>query len=317
MPKVERVLVLAGGLAYEREVSLQSGRRVVDALRSVDVDAHTADSDAALLPALAADPPDAVFIALHGGVGEDGSIRSLLDLIRMPYAGAGAAASRLAFDKPLAKATVQAAGIAVPPGVVLGRASFSELGVRALLDRLVDGLGLPLVVKPTHGGSSMGLSAVRSPEALPGALAHCYRYGDTALVETLVTGTEVAVGVVDTGGGPQALPVVEVAPRHGLYDYAARYTAGETDFHVPARLPDDLQRKAADTAIEAYRSLGLRDFARADLIVTAAGEVVFLEVSVSPGLTETSTLAMAANAAGIDLGVLFRDLLQQAVERRA
>jgi D-alanine-D-alanine ligase len=313
---IARAVVLAGGLAYEREVSLASGRRVVDALRSVDVEAQLADTDADLLPRLAADPPDAVFIALHGGAGEDGSIRSVLELLGVPFVGAGAAASRLAYDKPSAKAAVRAAGIPAPHGVVLGQASFRELGVGALLDRLVDGLGLPLVVKPASGGSSMGLSVVEEGARLPGALAQTFSYSATALVEEFVGGAEVAVPVLDRGDGPRALPAVEVVPRRGVYDYAAHYTAGETEFHVPARLPADAARRVADVAVTAHRVLGLRDFSRTDAIVTPSGDVVFLEVSVSPGLTETSTLALAAAHEGLDLGALFRDLLAAAVARQ-
>lgn len=314
---VEHVLVLAGGLTYEREVSLHSGRRVVDALRDVGVEAVLADTDAQLLGALAADPPDAAFIALHGGAGEDGSLRGVLELLGVPFVGAGSAASRLAYDKPTAKTTVAGAGLAGPPGVVLGQTSVRELGTRALLDRLVDGLGLPLMVKPAHGGSSMGATIVRQPAALPAALAQCYSYADTALVERYVQGTEVAVAVVDTGSGPRALPAVEVVPRHGIYDYAAHYTAGETDFHVPARLPDEQAGRVADAAVAAHTALGLRDLSRTDLVVTPDGEVMFLEVSVSPGLTETSTWAMAVEAAGLHLGELYRALLRAAVARCA
>jgi D-alanine-D-alanine ligase len=313
---IERAVVLAGGLAYEREVSLASGRRVVDALRSVCVEAQLADTDAELLPRLGADPPDAVFIALHGGAGEDGSIRSVLELLGVPFVGAGAAASRLAYDKPSAKAAVRRAGILAPDGVVLGEASFRELGVGPLLDRLVAGLGLPLVVKPAHGGSSMGLSIVTDAAGLPAALAQAFSYGGTALVEQAVAGTEVAVPVLDRGDGPRALPAVEVVPRHGIYDYAAHYTAGETEFHVPARLPADVASRVAEVAVATHRALGLRDLSRTDAIVTASGDVVFLEVSVSPGLTDTSTLALAADFAELDLGVLFRDLLGVAAARR-
>jgi D-alanine-D-alanine ligase len=180
----------------------------------------------------------------------------------------------------------------------------------------VAGLGVPLVVKPAQGGSSMGATVVREAAALPGALATCYSYAETALVERYVEGTEIAVGVVDTGSGPRPLPAVEVVPRGGLYDYVAHYTAGQTDFHVPARLPEGIQDRAAAAAVTAHQALGLRDLSRTDLIVTAAGEVVFLEVSVSPGLTETSTLPLAAQAEGLDLGALYRDLLQQATRRR-
>lgn len=315
MAAVDRVLVLAGGLSYEREVSLQSGRRVVDALASVGIEAQLGDTDATLLPRLAADPPDAVFVALHGGVGEDGSLRGVLELFDVPFVGAGSAASRLAHDKVAAKAVVATAGVRSPAGVAVGQAALRELGVDPLLRRLVSGLGLPLVVKPAQGGSAMGVSIVRSEGELPRALAHCFSYADTALVELLVAGTEVAVGVVDTGDGPQALPAVEIVPHRGIYDYAARYTAGETEFHVPARLSEQARRRVAEAAVAAHRALDLRELSRSDFIVTADGEAVFLEASVSPGLTETSTLPMGAAAAGLEPGPLFAALLDRAVRR--
>ncbi|MEV5693614.1 D-alanine--D-alanine ligase family protein [Micromonospora globbae] len=310
------VLVLAGGLSYERDVSLRSGRRVLDALRSVGMDVELRDADIALLPALAADPPDAVVIALHGATGEDGSLRGVLDLCDVPYVGCDARASRLAWDKPSAKAVLREAGIPTPDWVALPHDRFSELGAVAVLDRIVDRLGLPLMIKPAQGGSGLGAAVVRDSASLPAAMVGCFAYGSTALVERYVAGMDVAVSVIDMGDGPQALPAVEIVPRNGVYDYAARYTAGRTTWHTPARLDNDAAARVADVALAAHNALGLRDLSRVDMIVDAAGQPHVLEVNVSPGMTETSLLPLAVSAAGLDFGRVLSALVARAATRR-
>ncbi|WP_328851134.1 D-alanine--D-alanine ligase [Micromonospora globbae] len=310
------VLVLAGGLSYERDVSLRSGRRVLDALRSVGMDVELRDADIALLPALAADPPDAVVIALHGATGEDGSLRGVLDLCDVPYVGCDARASRLAWDKPSAKAVLREAGIPTPDWVALPHDRFSELGAVAVLDRIVDRLGLPLMIKPAQGGSGLGAAVVRDSASLPAAMVGCFAYGSTALVERYVAGMDVAVSVIDMGDGPQALPAVEIVPRNGVYDYAARYTAGRTTWHTPARLDADAAARVADVALAAHNALGLRDLSRVDMIVDAAGQPHVLEVNVSPGMTETSLLPLAVSAAGLDFGRVLSALVARAAARR-
>jgi len=314
MSDLGHVLVLAGGLSPEREVSLRSGARLRDALREAGVDADTADADSGLIPAIAADPPGAVFPAIHGASGEDGSIQEVLTLLGVPYVGAPPDACRFAFDKPVAKAIARSAGLVTPASVTLPREIFHDLGAAAVLDRIAATLGLPLFVKPARGGSALGASRVNRAEDLPGAMISCFAYGDTALIERCVPGTEVAVGVIDLGGGPEALPAVEIRPLTGGYDYAARYTPGQTEFHVPARLAPVEAKEAASAAVTAHCALGLRDVSRTDLIVSA-GQVFFLEVNVAPGLTETSTLPMALEASGRSLGPVCRDLLSQAAAR--
>jgi D-alanine-D-alanine ligase len=255
-----------------------------------------------------------VFPAIHGASGEDGSIQEVLTLLGVPYVGAPPDACRFAFDKPVAKAIARSAGLATPPSVTLPREIFHDLGAAAVLDRIAATLGLPLFVKPARGGSALGATRVSTAEELPGAMIGCFAYGDTALIEKCVPGTEVAVGVVDLGNGPEALPAVEIRPLAGSYDYAARYTPGQTEFHVPARLPVAEAKAAAEAAVTAHRALGLRDVSRTDLIVSA-GQAHFLEVNVAPGLTETSTLPMALEAAGHSLGTVCRDLLCLAAAR--
>jgi D-alanine-D-alanine ligase len=309
--------VLAGGLSYERDVSLRSGRRVLDALKSTGIEAELRDADVSLLPALQADPPDAVVIGLHGATGEDGSLRGVLDLCGVPDVGADARAARLAWDKPSAKSRLREAGIPTPDWVALPHDRFSELGAVAVLDRIVSRLGLPLMVKPAQGGSGLGAAVVRDAADLPAAMVGCFAYDSTALVEQYVTGTSLAVSIVDLGTGPEALPIVEIVPRDGLYDYAARYTAGLTTWHVPARLDPATAARVSETALEAYKALGLRDLSRIDVIVSEGGEPQVLGCNVSPGLTETSLLPLAVQAAGVDLGAVLGALVERAVARKS
>ncbi len=310
-----RVLVLAGGLSYERDVSLRSGRRVLDALKSTGIEAELHDADVSLLPALQADPPDAVVIALHGATGEDGSLRGVLDLCGVPYVGADARTARLAWDKPSAKARLREAGIPTPDWVALPHDRFSELGAVAVLDRIVSRLGLPLMVKPAQGGSGLGAAVVREAADLAAAMVGCFAYDSTALVEQYVAGTSLAVSIIDLGTGPSALPIVEIVPRDGVYDYAARYTAGLTTWHVPARLEPSVAARVTETALGAYQALGLRDLSRIDVIVSEDGEPHVLGCNVSPGLTETSLLPLAIQAAGVDLGAVLGALVERAVGR--
>ena len=310
-----RVLVLAGGLSYEREVSMRSGRRVLAALRRAGVDAELRDADATLLPTLAADPPDAVVIALHGASGEDGSLRGVLDLVGIPYVGSASHTARVAWDKPTAKAVLAESGLRTPDWVALPHDTFSELGAAALLDRISSKLGLPLMVKPAQGGSGLGAHVVKSASEFPTAMVGCFAYHSTALIEKYVTGAEVAVSVLDFGDGPQALPPVEITPHSGAYDYAARYTPGLTTFHVPARLSNETAEEVARVAVAAHTALGLRDLSRVDLIVDSSGRVEILEVNVSPGMTETSLFPMAVEAAGLNFGEVLARLARRAISR--
>ena len=308
-------VVLAGGLAYEREVSLHSGRRVCEALKQAGVAVRMLDPDGELLAGLDVDRPDAVFIALHGADGEDGALRSVLDLAGVPYVGSDAAACRMAWDKPTAKAIVHAAGLATPDWVALPHSTFRELGAAVVLDRIVERFGLPLMVKPAQGGSALGARVIRSAAELPAAMVACLSYGDTVLLEPYVEGVEVSVSVVDLGAGPVALPAVEIVPTSGVFDYTARYTAGMTTYHTPARLPSDAADAVADVAVRAHQGLGLRDVSRTDAIITADGVVQFLEVNVSPGMTATSLLPLSIEAAGLETGEVIATLLERAASR--
>ncbi|MBI1377945.1 MAG: D-alanine--D-alanine ligase [Frankiales bacterium] len=312
---VGRVVVLAGGLSAERDVSLRSGRRVAEALRATGAEAEVLDVDAALLPALSADRPACVVPLLHGAAGEDGAVRDVIAALGIPFVGSGPDACRRAFDKPVAASLVAQAGVRVPVSMSLPHTTFRELGAGPVLDAVVSRLGLPLVVRPTRGGSSLGTSIVTDAADLPAAMVAAFAYGDTAYLQSFVAGTEVAVSVVDDGSGPRALPVVEVVADGGVYDYGARYTAGATEFFVPARLPDDVLARVAAAGVTVHTTLGLRDLSRADLIVDADGEPWFLEVNVAPGMTETSTFPQSVAASGTDLGALTARLVELAVSR--
>jgi D-alanine-D-alanine ligase len=310
-----RVLVLAGGLSHERDVSLRSGRRVAEALRGAGLEVAERDVDAKLLDTLRTDRPACVVPMLHGETGEDGALREILDLLSVPYVGAAPAACRAAFDKPVAKMVVSRAGLRTPASVCLPHETFRELGAAEVMAALVDRLGLPLMVKPARSGSALGCTVVASADELPGAMVNAFAYGAVALLEEFVSGIEVAVPVVDDGSGPRALPAVAIRPDGGVYDYTARYTAGSTEFEVPAPLPPEVAAECARVAVTAHEALGLRDLSRSDLIVDSDGVVWFLEVNVAPGFTETSLVPLSIQAEGLDLGDVIASLVRAAVAR--
>ena len=311
-PDALRVVVLAGGLTFERDVSMRSGRRISAALRNAGLDVEVLDTDAGLLPALATHPCDALFIALHGASGEDGSLRSVLELAGIPYVGSSSTASRLAWDKPGAKARATGAGIRTPEWVALPHSTYRELGAGAVLDLILSRLGLPLMLKPAQGGSALGTIKVSTVQELPEAMIGAFAYADTVLIEQFISGTEVAISVIDRADGPIALPAVEIVPQSGVFDYAARYTPGMTEYFTPARLDDGTAAMAAEVALTVHRTLALSGLSRSDAIISPDGEIYFLEVNVSPGMTDTSMLPMSVAAAGLDLGTVLADLLRAA-----
>jgi D-alanine-D-alanine ligase len=314
-----RVVVLAGGLSAERDVSLRSGRRVAEALRlaAPECEVIEADVDSNLLDEFRADPPDCVIPLLHGAAGEDGALRDVLESLGIPFVGADGAACRLAFDKPIAKSLLAGFGVNTPVSVALPHSTFRELGAQAVLDAVIARIGLPLIVKPTKGGSALGASVVHTAAEFPSAMVGAFAYSEVALMERYVAGTEVSVCVYDTSDGPVALPAVEIVPPGGIYDYNARYTAGTTEFFVPARLATDVSEAVAAVALEAHSGLGLRDWSRTDLIVDDSGTPWFLEVTVAPGMTETSLFPQALAEAGVGLGELARDLVLAAIARQS
>ncbi len=318
MPSQHRVLVLAGGISHERDVSLRSGRRVADSLAEHGISVELRDPDASLLGYLRASRPDVVWPALHGASGEDGALRGLLDIMGIPFVGAKADAARLAWDKPTAKTIAARAGVATPRSITLPRDAFRELGAGSILEQIYDELPGSVVVKPAHGGSAQGVTIVDDRADLPRAMVDAYTYCDVALIEQKIAGTEITIGIIDSGDGPVALPAVEIEPLSGVYSFEARYNAGETRFYVPARISEDIASRAAEAALTVHSALGLRHLSRVDIIVDGAGTPWFLEANVLPGLTETSLLPQALEAAGHDLGWVYSALASAAItEARA
>ena len=233
MNDIATVLVLCGGLSPERDVSIRSGRRVAEALRTQGLAVTVADVDTSLLHKLEEGRPDCVLPLLHGAAGEDGSLADVLETLGLPFVGSPPDAARIAFDKGVAKAAVRRWDLPTPEAVALPHAMFRELGATSLMHRLVDRLGLPLMVKPTRGGSSLGAAIVHDAAELPAAMVGAFAYGDVALIEQFVMGTEIAVSIVEAEGQAIAMPAVEIVPDGGFYDYNARYTAGLTPVLLP------------------------------------------------------------------------------------
>lgn len=304
------VIVIAGGLSHERDVSLRSGRRVATALRQAGHNVIETDVSPTLLE-LCAEHPDAVAVPmLHGGMGEDGALREVLDVMKVKYVGSNGAASRLTFNKAMATPTVAAAGLRVPRQIALPHDTFRELGAQTIMQGIGENLGFPLMVKPARSGSALGVAKVETADDLPSALVGAYAYGHVVVIEEFIEGTEVAVTVIDEGEGPFAMPPVEIRATGGVYDYEARYTAGATRFVTPAELPDEVLERCTEMAVAAHNALGQRQLSRADIIVTPDGEPVFIEANVAPGMTETSLAPLAFEAGGRTLG----DVLSKLVE---
>jgi len=299
-------------MSHERDVSLRSGRRVAEALRRAGMEVTVHDVDADLIPALTEMRPDLVWPLLHGASGEDGSVRDVVELLGLRYLGTGPRASRVAWSKPIAKTVVARAGLATPDFVTLPQSLFRELGAGRVLEALLARFDLPLVVKPSCGGSALGVTLVRDAGELPQAMVDAFAYWETALVERAVEGREVAVSVVEDAAGPRSLPAVEIVT-DGPYDYDARYNPGRTEYFTPARLSDAEADAVSAVAVAAHRALGLRHISRTDLILDSGGTPQFLEVNVAPGMTETSLFPQAALAGGHDLPTLYRSLVAEAL----
>lgn len=310
------VVVLAGGLSHERDVSLRSGRRVSQSLRDRGCKVLESDVTSELFWLLEQAVDPVVFPVVHGGVGEDGSLKQVLELFNIPTVGASSTAARMAFDKSVSTPILAASGVRVPRQASLPQEMFQELGAQPLIARIAEEFGFPLVVKPARGGSALGYTKVEQLSELPAAIVAAFSYGDVVVVEEFIRGTEVAVGVIDRGNGPQALPAVEIRPRSGTYDYASRYTAGETRFLVPAEIGPEIAEQCATIAITTHNILRLGEISRADIIIDDQGPVL-IETNVAPGLTETSTVPLGIEAAGWSLGEVCMDVVSVAYARHA
>jgi len=320
-----RIAVLMGGVSSEREVSLASGREVARALREVghqvtEIDvkdeldashAGPASSNNKALINFVSSPDIAsseiVFVAMHGGAGEDGTVQALLDIMGKPYTGSGMLASALAMDKVLAKRVFEQAGIRTPAWRSVERAT-----VKSVEAAILNLGGLPIVTKPRNQGSTIGISIVKEESQVESAVKSALKYSSDVLVEKYITGREITVGIL----GDSALPVIEVAPEKGFYDYECKYTRGKSKYIVPARIAENKSKEAQDLALDAYRVLGCQDFARVDFRLSHEGELQCLEVNTIPGMTGTSLVPMAARAGGRPFPQLVDEICRLALSRR-
>jgi D-alanine-D-alanine ligase len=309
-----RVAVIAGGRTPERDVSLRSGQRVSHALGEAGNEAWLVDpGESSLVEALQERAPDICYLTLHGKEGEDGTVQRLLDLLQIPYTGTAPFDCEVAFDKVLAKDALVRAGVTTPDWVVVEGWALRDLGAGSALGKVTERVDLPCVVKPSRSGSALGVSFVERASDLATAVMAALSFAGAAIVEAKVEGSELAVGVVGTP--PEALPLVEIVPKGGVFDYAARYTAGATEYFAPARVSAEIATVCTDQAMRAVTGLHLLDVARVDTIVDASGTPWVLEVNVSPGMTETSLLPMAALAAGWSLTELCERVVRSAGSR--
>jgi D-alanine-D-alanine ligase len=314
---MSRVAVLAGGQSLERQVSLRSGARVRDALEKLGHDVIAIDVGPDLVDRLYDSRPDVAFVALHGRDGEDGTVQEILELVGVPYTASGPSACMRCMDKVVAKHALRDAGLPTPDFYAFSQTAFESLGAARALPAIEERLDFPVVVKPAAQGSALGIRFAPTAADVPAAIVAAFSYDTKVMLERHVAGRELAISVLDGPGGPEALPVVEAIPRGGdHYDFEARYEIGRTEFVCPAALDDETTRRAQTLALDAYRVLGCYGFARVDLMLeSASGELTVLEANAIPGLTETSLLPQAAEAAGITFEEFVERVLDLALAR--
>jgi D-alanine-D-alanine ligase len=314
---MSRVAVLAGGQSLERQVSLRSGARVRDALERLGHDVIAVDVGPDLVEQLNASQADVAFVALHGRDGEDGTVQEILELVGIPYTASGPSACMRCMDKVLAKHALRDAGLPTPDFYAFSQTAFESLGAAHALPAIEQRLDFPVVVKPAAQGSALGIRFAPTAAEVPAAIVAAFSYDSKVLLERHVAGRDLAVSVVDGPEGPEALPVVEAIPRESdRYDFEARYEIGQTQFICPADLDDETTLAAQALSLAAYRVLGCYGFARVDLMLEAdTGELTVLEANAIPGLTETSLLPQAAEAAGLSFAAFVERVLDLALAR--
>lgn len=299
----------------ERDVSLVTGRRVQHALERLGHEIHALDVEESTTENLLELAPEAVFICLHGPGGEDGTPQTLLETLGIPYTGSGPLSSIRCMDKDYAKRALWDEGLPTPPFRTFLRRAMHEMGAAAALRPAAEDLGYPLVVKPAREGSSFGLSRVEGPDGLLDAAYEAFGYDAKILLEKWVDGTEVSAPIVESAGEePRVLGPVEIRPREGAYNFEAKYTPGATDFAIPPEISEEAAKRLEDTALAAYRALGCSGFARVDMILSSDNTPWVIDVKTIPGFTETSTLPLAAEAAGISFEDLVGTILESALQ---
>lgn len=300
----DKVAVLLGGTSAEREVSLQSGAAVLAGLKEAGVDAYAVDPRDFPVTQLKAEGFTKVFIALHGRGGEDGTLQGVLEFLQLPYTGSGVMASALTMDKWRTKMVWQSMGLPVAPYVVLNRQQYQGAERQSLL-AAIELLGLPLIVKPSREGSSVGMSKVSEPNALDSALEAAFVHDDDILVEKWLSGPEYTVAIL----GDQVLPSIRIQPAGIFYDYQAKYIADDTQYFCPSGLNVQQEADLAQLALRAYRGLGCRGWGRVDVMQDSDGSFYLLEVNTSPGMTSHSLVPMAARQSGLTFSQLVAGIL--------
>jgi D-alanine-D-alanine ligase len=340
MTTKRKIAVLMGGTSAEREVSLSTGRQILNALDPDKYTVYALDTasgqrflptdtmpslsqlrsadgmtEITALPQLpqvsGQDKPDLVFIALHGKGGEDGTVQGMLEVLGLPYTGSGVLASALAMDKAMSKRVLMSVGVLMPQDVTVTKTQthFSQTDSAGLAGKMP----LPWIVKPSRQGSTIGMTVVEKPPQLKAATDTAFEFDDTVLIEQFITGTEITVPILGNET-LEVLPIVEIVPNSGFYDYEAKYTPGATDEIVPARITEAIAREARQIAKLCHQTLGCRGMSRTDMIVTADGQIYTLEVNTIPGMTPTSLLPRSAEAAGYSFPQLLDRLIDLALE---
>lgn len=304
-----KVAVLMGGNSAERDISLMSGHGVLKALISLGVNAHAFDTSENSLQSLRDQHFTHAFISLHGRHGEDGTVQGALELLGIPYTGSGVMASAMAMDKQLTKRLWMAEGLSTPPAVWLP----PHLQTSEHIAQIPEKLGLPLIVKPPHEGSSIGVSKVSHASDLAKAVALATRYDPDLLCEAFIEGEEVTCPIMGEGQHAHALPVVRIAAPEGAYDYQNKYFTDSVQYHCPSGLPVAEELAIQALSVAAYRSLGCRGWGRADVMIRASDRKAFLlEMNTSPGMTDHSLVPMSAKSAGISYPDLCLQILSNA-----
>ena len=304
----KKIGVLMGGTSAEREISLSTGKAIIEALKRKELKVISIDVDKDIAKKLLKERINLAFIALHGRGGEDGTIQGLLELLGIPYTGSGVLASALALNKAQAKKVFKFHGLPIPQFRVLkkGRGLSLPAGKAGVKGR---GVSLPLVIKPAREGSTIGLSIVHTKRGIKKAMERAFKYDEEIIFEKYIEGKEITVGIV----GNEALPVIEIQPKDAFYTYEAKYIKGLTDFIIPARLPKRVYSQVQKIALSAYHALGCRHFARVDMIVNKKNKPYLLEVNTIPGMTATSLLPQAAAKRGISFDNLVLKILEMAL----
>lgn len=300
----EKIAVLMGGRSAEREVSLKSGSAVLSGLREEGVDAYPIDPAEYPISQLKDDGFTKVFIALHGRGGEDGTLQGALEFMSIPYTGSGVLASALSMDKFRTKLVWQSLGLPVTPFIVLTRKNCSTIDI----DFIVQQLGLPLIVKPSKEGSSVGMSKVNNAEELLPALDVAFKYDDTLLIEKWLSGAEYTVAIL----GDKILPSIRIKPTATFYDYDAKYLSNETQYYCPSGLDEKQEHDIGKLALDAYNALDCRGWGRVDLMQDGEGKFYLLEANTAPGMTNHSLVPMAAKQAGLSFSKLVMKILSLA-----